>query len=389
MQKKTNSIIMYKPYTLETIFKEAFFKQIDSTMNLEEYLRNHYEINSDTQFGFFGIYLGKTYEEDYPLVQKGLKTFSIEGLDMNREVLNLPSHKLVLAVLYPMVAQSQYQYFQNKVQNELSLFTPESSIFIAQRCTGIDEFSHTLECMMKQLHWNLVLGSRVLINESRLNTLPIETLKYPIELDGLLEKSILQKDLSQFEHCFKKLQDHCRTQIHTPDDLKSICMRYTIFIAHIARINNEALTLLALEKTICIIVNAIYWRDIWNAILEFSLSFLRATEKEQTQSLLVINTKKLIRQYYGSGITLEEISHKLHVSEEYLSALFKKETGSTFSETIRHYRIEKIKELLTTSNLKISEIAKLAGYSDGKYMSRVFKEEVGMSPLQYRETRSA
>lgn len=85
---------------------------------------------------------------------------------------------------------------------------------------------------------------------------------------------------------------------------------------------------------------------------------------------------------------MEEIAEKLHVTEEYLSTQFRKETGRTFTETIRGYRIERIKELLTATNWKLTKIAELAGYTDPKYMSRVFKEETGMLPLEYRKKNS-
>ncbi len=62
-----------------------------------------------------------------------------------------------------------------------------------------------------------------------------------------------------------------------------------------------------------------------------------------------------------------------------------KRDGRTFTETIRGYRIERIKELLTATNWKLTKIAELAGYTDPKYMSRVFKEETGMLPLEYRK----
>ena len=111
------------------------------------------------------------------------------------------------------------------------------------------------------------------------------------------------------------------------------------------------------------------------------------TEEEGGEtSVLVKQAKKLIRKYYDQGITLEEIANKLYVSEEYLSAQFKKETGSTFTETIRKYRIEKVKELLLNTHLKLNQIAELAGYSDPKYMSKIFKEEVGMLPNDFRKS---
>ena len=83
-----------------------------------------------------------------------------------------------------------------------------------------------------------------------------------------------------------------------------------------------------------------------------------------------------------------EIAEKLHVTEEYLSTQFRKETGRTFTETIRGYRLEHVKKLLTVTNWKLTKIAEMVGYTDPKYMSRVFKEETGMLPLEYRKKNS-
>ena len=76
------------------------------------------------------------------------------------------------------------------------------------------------------------------------------------------------------------------------------------------------------------------------------------------------------------------------MTEEYLSTRFKKETGKSFTETIRKFRIEKIKELLRMSTLKLNQIADIVGYSDPKYMSKVFKEEVGILPSEYRKQKN-
>ena len=83
--------------------------------------------------------------------------------------------------------------------------------------------------------------------------------------------------------------------------------------------------------------------------------------------------------------TLEELAERLCVTDEYLSTLIKKETGMSFTETLRKVRIERMKELLLHSGLKLNQIAEMVGYSDPKYMSKVFKEEVGMLPAQFRK----
>ena len=131
------------------------------------------------------------------------------------------------------------------------------------------------------------------------------------------------------------------------------------------------------------ITYAISWRQIEKAIqgLERMISY---EHKFEQYSTLIQKAMEIIRKEYDSGITLEETANQLYVSEEYLSSQFKKETGYNFTETVRKYRIEKIKELLRTTKYKMNQIAELVGYSDPKYMSKVFKEEEGILPTEYR-----
>ena len=84
---------------------------------------------------------------------------------------------------------------------------------------------------------------------------------------------------------------------------------------------------------------------------------------------MVKQAKKLIRKYYDQGITLEEIANRLYVSEEYLSAQFKKETGSTFTETIIQNRKSKRASFKhafkTQSDCRVSRIFRSEIYEQG------------------------
>ena len=98
----------------------------------------------------------------------------------------------------------------------------------------------------------------------------------------------------------------------------------------------------------------------------------------------ISRTCAMIHEYYTSGITLEEIAGKLRVTPEYLSHQFHKEIGVNYSAYIRSLRIEKAKELLKTTELKVYEVARRVGYTDSKYFTRVFKSETGCMPCGYR-----
>ena len=114
------------------------------------------------------------------------------------------------------------------------------------------------------------------------------------------------------------------------------------------------------------------------------LEKLTGTQDTDTTHLTVKRMKGMIHEFYQTGIMLDDISRKLDMPPEYLGTLFHRETGTTFSNYVKNYRISKAKELLVGTNLKLYEVAEKVGYSDPKYFSRVFKEITGQLPVEYR-----
>ncbi len=112
----------------------------------------------------------------------------------------------------------------------------------------------------------------------------------------------------------------------------------------------------------------------------------QVTERKETpQWQLLKKTLAYIQANYREGITQEQVAQAVHLSPGYLSRLFRKEQGVTFSEYLTSLRLEKAQQLLRTSELSIGEIAAEVGYSDPNYFSRVFSKTCGMSPSEFKE----
>lgn len=97
------------------------------------------------------------------------------------------------------------------------------------------------------------------------------------------------------------------------------------------------------------------------------------------QAIQIIETK-----YTTQDISVMSISEEVGVSPNYLSGLIKKTTGNTIVELLTRKRIEKAKELLCSTSMKIGEITQICGYNDQYYFSHCFKKMTGMSPNKYR-----
>jgi len=103
-------------------------------------------------------------------------------------------------------------------------------------------------------------------------------------------------------------------------------------------------------------------------------------------SQLVLQVLRLIAKDEKYGLTLAGAAEQLHVNTSYLSGHFKRETGMGFSEFINEQKINKSKELLEKTNLRLLEIADLCGFEDQSYFTKVFSKRVGVSPREYRNT---
>lgn len=93
-----------------------------------------------------------------------------------------------------------------------------------------------------------------------------------------------------------------------------------------------------------------------------------------------------INQNFTDEISFAEISSLFSINPSYLSQVFKRELGITFTQYLTDTRIKYAKELLTTTGMTISEISEKVGFNQYIYFSKVFKKTVGISPSAYRKS---
>lgn len=82
---------------------------------------------------------------------------------------------------------------------------------------------------------------------------------------------------------------------------------------------------------------------------------------------------------------VRDMAEKLHTSPRYLSDLLRQETGKTAMELIHIYLIGEAKNLLQGSEKTVSETAYELGFENLPYFSRLFKKEVGLTPVEFRK----
>lgn len=114
-------------------------------------------------------------------------------------------------------------------------------------------------------------------------------------------------------------------------------------------------------------------------------ALLQLPAHQQTDNHIVRQAKAYVdRHLLEENLSLGAVAEALQISPAYLSRVFLKEVGENFSDYIIRNKIEYAQNLLRNTNKKIYEISADIGYGNPHYFSKLFKNRVGVSPLDYR-----
>jgi LacI family transcriptional regulator len=93
---------------------------------------------------------------------------------------------------------------------------------------------------------------------------------------------------------------------------------------------------------------------------------------------------RFIREHAGENIGVTDVLRAVPMSRTLLERKFKQFLGFTPYEQIQRTRLERARDLLTSTDLAVGEIASRAGFSSPEYLSAAFKAGTGLSPREYR-----
>ncbi|WP_019909229.1 response regulator [Paenibacillus sp. HW567] len=99
---------------------------------------------------------------------------------------------------------------------------------------------------------------------------------------------------------------------------------------------------------------------------------------------IVHTIQTYIADHISEGLSLEDLGKIAHLHPVYLSKLYKQETGENLSAYISMKRLEKASQLLIDSSLHVVDISRLVGYKKNQYFIKLFKDQYGVTPYQYR-----
>jgi two-component system response regulator YesN len=117
-------------------------------------------------------------------------------------------------------------------------------------------------------------------------------------------------------------------------------------------------------------------------------SWLHAWSTEERCALVAHRVAKLIEREYQRDLPVSEVAQALGISVSYLSESVRKVFGVTFVALLTSVRLRHARRALRQTEASVAQIASMVGYRDYRYFARVFRENVGRPPSEYRRSAS-
>ena len=370
--------------TLDQIMRELIGGRLQVDEDTKSYLSNNYDITTDQEFILIVAYLGNQYASGAGSGKASLgHSLSLyEGIGFcSLEIDYLSS---VLSIVYNCSSPDDLERW---VQYQLlNTFTHHAAIGFTV-VESLDQIKTGLDRLFPFMDWNLSFEDSVLISYPKITQVQTSMCIYPQDLEAKMKSAICAADHNKEKELLNAFSEHFRDgRVYDPHEIKESYVRFIWAIIETAKdVGNERAGNIKQQKLLEQIMNA-KMRDELSEVCDMIAETLDFHENDTGSANLTIRRAiSMIGEFYHTGITLDEIASRLNITPEYLGTQFRKETGVTFSTYIKNYRMQKAKELLIGTSLKLYEIADRVGYSDPKYFSKVFKDTTGQLPADYRK----
>ncbi|MDO7905544.1 helix-turn-helix transcriptional regulator [Paenibacillus sp. JX-17] len=250
--------------------------------------------------------------------------------------------------------------------------------------------------MSKQaLHHRLHLGKESIIFYDDITTVVQGKvmLQYPAELETQLFDAIRQGDEEQVSRTMYPLLGSLMKHSHHPMNFEVMLIRFVNNLISLEQIFGGDVLLspdhsMLYHRLLDIRNPEEIERILVEEVIQPMVKSMKEKTTEQFRSLSD-QIAAIVRAEYDQDLSLELIGDRLHYNPSYLSSIFKKEFGTTFSDYLMSYRLDMAKRWLIETNMTIKDIAERLQYQNPQNFIRSFRKKEQVTPGTYRKLNQA
>ncbi len=200
----------------------------------------------------------------------------------------------------------------------------------------------------------------------------------PFEYFNILFKFSILEPESENNVIFERyLAPFCSGALTVPSILKrdsSVCKK----------LSSHIIPLIHAREAISILMIKSHLYAIMDTLNQIAAPPLQKSVSDHKASAFLHNVIQYINLHYSEKISISQISAFCGYSSSHFMKLFRELTGTSFSQYLIHFRLEKAASLLRNTKKSILEIATLCGFSNASYFTRAFFNQYQCVPSDYR-----
>ncbi len=333
----------------------------------------------------------RDFASNYPMFIYTIMEFSRSELEKKGSFLLIKGkeNRIVAICLNPDKISSMEIVFNQLIRDINLTFAVDVSVGMGSKNKGLSSLKKSYNDALSSLENQLINASnRVIVFRENMNSTSIDEGQVYEKISNIIDgirvndKTKVNKNLDLF---FSLLSFNCvESSVFRTYALNLLVKIFENFHKYF---DSEKL---AIDfSAVSTIVNSKSESEIREGIANYIDGISLTIEKSKSDE-----RKEIIREaiaylnanYQEPFLDLASLASELHVSTSYISKEFKRIKGKTVIEFLTDIRMDKAKELLKTTNLKVFEISMQVGYEDANYFSYNFRKHIGTSPLKYRKS---
>lgn len=349
--------------------KQEILDKAGEMLNLEEWEKWHCAVLMETEKAFFDSAEDSLPEEVRKELRRG---FYYLNLNAHQSLFLFPDRHSD----YVLVANQLYVIMKRRYEVRFHLA-------VSRKFEGYEALPEILSLLEQQMEEKFYHPDTHVFTNEEEEVRAFAGGDQDSRLMRRISEDISRKDMEQLWHHF-----HCLSKKYKESTYFSAMYVKFVFSNVIQELFQE--DQFGEERRLEKEIERLYCCANITRILEVTEENIREYEKFINRSMSesrdeVAAVKNYIYQHYSEEMNLEMLAEKVYLSSGYLSFIFKKETGMNLNRYIRVFRMEKAKELLCTTNMKVAQISEQVGFANVSYFCRSFREYYGSSPESYRK----
>ncbi|RTE01760.1 helix-turn-helix domain-containing protein [Paenibacillus whitsoniae] len=277
------------------------------------------------------------------------------------------------------------------VQEEIKRYlSVEASVGISRSFTQWMEAEQGYAECVAALKYRVQLGREAVLFSEDVQPKKSKDMAYPKESAAQVIDAIQSSDKARAQEALAAFIDNASKSAEHHNDYQLSLVRLLVDLIRL--LQDAGISLYALNQRERTLFDELLHlhaaRDIeawfYERIVEPSIGLLE--ERRDTQFRTISDeVKRLIEEAFDTDLTLEKCAARINYHPQYISRVFRQETGINFAEYLAQYRLGVAKRWLRETNMTVTDIAEKLNYNNPANFIRYFRKMEGITPGQYRE----